>query len=219
MLADDFLYPRDMRARAMRNAARGFRAHPVLGLMLLVAVLVAAGATAVAFLIAAIFTLALLIVGLIVVSAVVAFVRPAMLEFTEYDLPANTEADSASLKAYLASVDEFARLAEQAIAAGSMKPWAGGSARSASSNATSLHGRAAALARHWRRSARFGPLTRELEQAAGILRRYISEIRQKPPGRLPTEVIGWYREELSHRRDTLLAHLRETDFRAASAKR
>jgi hypothetical protein len=219
MLAGDFFYGRDIRGRVVRNAARGFRAHPVLGLLVLASVLVAAGATAVAFLIAAILTVALLLVGLIVVSAVVALLRPALLELTDYDAPSSAAAGSASLKAYLASVDEFSQLAELAIAAGSFKPWAGGAARSAANNATRLHDRAAGLARHWRRSPRFGPLTRELEQAVGLLRRYISEIRQRPPERLPSEVIGWYREELNHRRDTLLAHLRETDFRAASVER
>jgi hypothetical protein len=203
----------------LRHAVQGFRAHPALGILLLAIVLVAAGATAVVFLVAAMLTLALIVMGLIVVSAVLALLQPVLLRVDEGDAPATAAAESASLRAYLASVDEFARLAEQAIAAGSLKPWTGRPARSAAAQAARLHGRAAELARRWRRSARFGPLTSELEQAMGILRRYISEIRQKSPRRLPSEVIGWYREELSHRRDTLLTHLRTTDFRSASAIR
>jgi hypothetical protein len=203
----------------VRNAVRGFRAHPALGLLLLAIVLMAAGATAVVFLLAAMVATALIVIGLIVVSAVAALLQPTLAEFVDQAPLSSETDDSASLRAFLASVDEFAGLAERAIASGSLKPWTGGAARSASLDANRLHSRATGLARHWRRSAQFGPLTRELEQASEILRRYISEVRQKPPKRLPTEVIGWYREELIHRRDTLLAHLRATDFRTASAHR
>jgi hypothetical protein len=218
MLYEDISFGRRLRGQILREAGHTFRAHPLLAIAFLL-VAATALATAVAILFVVLVSVAFVAaVGFVGYMAARELLRIDTTPADERRLPRRA-VERAGAERYLFAVDEFADLAQFALSAGLDSRPREQRLRRALRDARRLRETAHDLARNWRGPASIAACMVELEAAAVALMSYLAELSRGEWERASQAALRWQRDDLSQRRDALMRHLQEVDFRHATGAR
>jgi hypothetical protein len=211
---EDVSLGRRMRRRLVRRAGVGFRAHPLLTLVLLAAV-IALIATA-----AAVLLVLILLVAAIAAGCLLTYTAGRALLRSQFRVrAARRSIPQISVRAgaerYLASVNQFAQLLQAAAGLGIAVRPGDRRLRRTLKDAETLQTSLRELARYWRGPNAIGAGIYELEDAVIALALYLKQLTRDEDARPPAAVLRAQADALSRRLDAIVLRLRQTDFRTA----